>query len=304
MIVLTLTDCPPSLRGDLTKWLLEINSGVYVGRVSARVRDQLWTRVQKEALKGRATMAYSSGTGEQRLEFRTHNSQWEPIDFDGIKLMLRPSSERLASRQSNSTVLLKPGFSKASKMRTAKRMSQKTGQIQEQSQYVVIDLETTGLSVENDEIIEFGAVRVLGQQVVGTFQALVTISGELPRQVSDLTGLSNAELKEKGRDLRTVLSEFLDFVGDSLVVAHHGDFDYACLRAACQRYHLPLFANRLVDTLSMSKRYVDTVPNYRLETMVQHFSIPVARLHRGVDDCLATMQLYEKLNEIKQNGVQ
>ena len=87
MIVITLTDCPLGLRGDLTKWLQEINTGVYVGQVSARVREQLWTRIIENAKNGRATMVFNA-QNEQRLDFCVHNTIWEPIDFDGLKLML------------------------------------------------------------------------------------------------------------------------------------------------------------------------------------------------------------------------
>ena len=93
MVVLTVIDCPVGLRGDLTKWLLEISTGVFVGRVSARVRDNLWERVKEFSKDGRATMVYST-YNEQRFDFRLHNSQWEPIDFDGLKLILRPSPSR------------------------------------------------------------------------------------------------------------------------------------------------------------------------------------------------------------------
>jgi len=116
MVVLTLTDCPASLRGDLTKWLLEISPGVFVGRVSARVRDKLWERVRKAVKGGRATMVFSVNN-EQRLDFRCHRSQWEPIDFDGVKLMMRPSPARVKNLGG-----LRQGYSKASKMRTARRM--------------------------------------------------------------------------------------------------------------------------------------------------------------------------------------
>lgn len=58
MIVLSLSNCPPKLRGDLSKWLVEINAGVYVGRVSARVRDELWQRVCENLRDGRATMVF------------------------------------------------------------------------------------------------------------------------------------------------------------------------------------------------------------------------------------------------------
>ena len=89
MIVLTLTDCPPRLRGDLSKWLCEINTGVYVGTVSARVREALWNRVCDNLKNGRATLVYTAG-GEQGMTFRVHNSAWTPVDFDGITLMRRP----------------------------------------------------------------------------------------------------------------------------------------------------------------------------------------------------------------------
>ena len=93
MIVICVSDAPPSLRGDLSKWLIEINVGVYVGRVSARVREELWKRVVKSVKAGRATMVYRA-QNEQGMEFRVHNSEWQPIDFDGLKLMLHPSQRR------------------------------------------------------------------------------------------------------------------------------------------------------------------------------------------------------------------
>ena len=82
MIVIILNNCPPALRGDLTKWLQEVNTGVYVGQVSARVRDELWARVQGNVKSGRATMVFNTNN-EQGMDFRVHNTSWEPIDFDG-----------------------------------------------------------------------------------------------------------------------------------------------------------------------------------------------------------------------------
>ena len=84
MIVVSLTNCPPRLRGDLTKWLIELNAGVYVGNVSARVRDELWQRICEHVKDGRATMVFSAHN-EQGLDFRVHNTTWIPKDFDGIR---------------------------------------------------------------------------------------------------------------------------------------------------------------------------------------------------------------------------
>ena len=73
MIVLTIANCPPKLRGDLSKWLLEINTGVYVGRVSARVREALWQRVCENIRDGQATMVFTANN-EQHMDFYVHNT--------------------------------------------------------------------------------------------------------------------------------------------------------------------------------------------------------------------------------------
>lgn len=80
MIVVTVTDCPPRLRGDLSKWLLEINTSVYVGQLNPRVREELWKRICKHLPRGRATMVYSANN-EQRMSFHVHNTTWQPADF-------------------------------------------------------------------------------------------------------------------------------------------------------------------------------------------------------------------------------
>lgn len=89
MIVLVLTACPEGLRGHLTRWLMEVSAGVFVGRPSARIRDQLWERVIELSGRGRAVMAYTART-EQGFEVRTHGHHWQPVDIEGLTLMLRP----------------------------------------------------------------------------------------------------------------------------------------------------------------------------------------------------------------------
>jgi CRISPR-associated protein Cas2 len=102
------------LRGDLTRWMFEVSTNVFVGRVNSRVRDELWERVKKECKNGRATMVYGTNN-EQRFDFRVHNCEWEPVEFDGLKLMLRPDPRFCAENN------LARGYSKASKYRMARR---------------------------------------------------------------------------------------------------------------------------------------------------------------------------------------
>ncbi|TNC22060.1 MULTISPECIES: type I-E CRISPR-associated endoribonuclease Cas2e [Amycolatopsis] len=88
MIVIVLTAVPPGLRGHLTRWLLEISPGVFVGHLPTRVRELTWERVIEFVDDGRALMVYTVN-GEQRLAFEVHGHDWTPVDYDGITLIRR-----------------------------------------------------------------------------------------------------------------------------------------------------------------------------------------------------------------------
>lgn len=89
VIVLNVTAVPVGLRGDLTKWLMEIAPGVFVGNPSARIRELIWERTIELCKDGRAIMVCSADN-EQGMTFRTHRHSWVPTDFDGLSLMVRP----------------------------------------------------------------------------------------------------------------------------------------------------------------------------------------------------------------------
>lgn len=89
MTVIVIAACPVGLRGHLTRWLLEISPGVFIGKPTKRVRDLMWVRVVEMVKTGRAIMVHTANN-EQGLEFRVHDHDWIPTDFEGINLMLRP----------------------------------------------------------------------------------------------------------------------------------------------------------------------------------------------------------------------
>jgi CRISPR-associated protein Cas2 len=115
--VIILTNCPPGLRGFLTRWLLEISAGVFIGTPSARVRDVLWDEVQKYADQGRALLAYSTNN-EQGYTFRTFDHAWHPVDHEGLTLIRRPSPAAAAGPTAPAAAKGRAtGWSKASKRR-------------------------------------------------------------------------------------------------------------------------------------------------------------------------------------------
>jgi len=299
MIVVTLTDCPPALRGYLTKWLQEINTGVYVGRTSSRVRDELWKKVVENTGPGRATMVFNTNN-EQGMDFRVHNTNWEPIDFDGLKLILRPSPARLAGK--TKPAFLKKGFSNASKYHIARKMREKSRpqnneNINKPGVYVVVDIETTGLSASEHEIIEIAALRVEDNNISDAFQSLVKPGSPVPAHIEKLTGLSTESLAN-GRSLREVMPEFISFINNSAIVCHNAEFDFAFLNAACERCGLPLFLNKQIDTMKIARKKITRIKNYKLASLLDYFDIKREQSHRGMEECIATQQLYVKLMEI------
>ncbi|TQN31182.1 CRISPR-associated protein Cas2 [Haloactinospora alba] len=108
MTVIVLTHCPEGLRGFLTRWLLEISPGVFIGGPSARIREALWSEVCCYAGQGRALLAHSADN-EQGYAFETFEHKWEPIDHEGVTLIHRPHQRSKADRRK--------GWSKTAKRR-------------------------------------------------------------------------------------------------------------------------------------------------------------------------------------------
>ena len=289
MIVVSLSNCPPKLRGDITKWLVEINTGVYVGQVSARVRDELWKRITENVREGRATLVYSTNN-EQGFDFYVHNTSWIPVDYDGIKLMLRP--EEATVEESRPVHLSR--MAQMQKVRNIRAATQRKAATQG---YYVIDVETTGLRADQCELIEIAALHIQNRKVVGTFSELVKSEKVIPPEIAKLTGISNEMLAKDGLPLEDVLNRFLEFVSDANVVFHNAAFDLAFINAACRKCGRPEFRNRYMDTLQMAKRKLSDLADYKLTTLAAHFGVAETDAHRALGDCRMTYNVFEALRE-------
>ena len=298
MIVITLTDCPISLRGDLSKWLLEINTGIFVGKVSARVRDQLWKRVKDSVKNGRATMVYNTNN-EQHMDFRLHNSINQVVDFDGLKLVLKPSASRTKRLE-----VKRRGFSKASQ----RRMGQKRKNIvndkefahkkrlEYPSNYVVLDLETSGLREKVDEIIEIGMLKVCNGIVTDVFQALVKNKRQLSRPIEKLTGITQEMINQSGRQFREMIDEIKLFIGTQCIVGHNIDFDIKFLNVALEKNGENKIDNILYDTMRIYTGEIGASSTRKsLVDVAKALNVEEKPCHRAIKDCRVVMSVYEAL---------
>lgn len=291
MIVVSLTDCPPRVRGDLSKWLMEINAGVYVGNVSARVRDELWERICEHIKEGRATMVFSA-KNEQGMSFRVHNTTWESVDFDGIRLMRRPMARQTQTIADSRSL---EGASKAAQNQKTRKMQAIRSKFP--TSYVVIDLETSGLSVAEDQIIEVAAIRVIEGKVEAEFEQLVHFEGALPANIVQLTGITDRMLREQGAERKHTVQSLIAFMGDLPIVSHNAAFDVNFLRMACRQDGIAMPRGRIIDTMDLSRRSMKHLPDYKLATIARAFDIEPIRNHRALADCRILQKVYEKLNE-------
>lgn len=288
MTVITMTNCPPKLRGDLTKWLFEINTGVYVGNISARVRDGLWDRICENIGSGQATMVYSSAN-EQHLEFKTHNSSWKVRDLDGIKLMMQPNKAGSDGKE------LPKGFSNASKYLMASRRRRKTSETE--SRWVFIDIETTGLDVKNDRIIEIAALEADKTQVYLKWSRLINIGRSPPPQITELTGITD-EMLCGGTEAADTFKQFSQIIKDKTLVSFNRKFDISFLENEYRRNNLEFSSGRVIDALYLARKRIVGLENFKLVSIADYFNIPHENDHRALSDCETLYKVFLKLNEI------
>lgn len=289
MIVISMTNCPPKLRGDLSKWLCEINTGVYVGQVSARVREALWDRICDNIGDGQATMVYNFAN-EQRFEFRTHNTAWTVRDFDGIKLMMRPNQPEEALTE------LTVGFSKASKRRMASRL--RNARVSIEGEWAFLDIETTGLNPESDAIIEMAVLVADAREMKSTWSTLIKTEVPIPTAITELTGINGEMVREGDMEIGCALEKLTEMIKGRKVVCYNKKFDISFLENAFKRNGITCPISKVGDVLSLARKRVKSLQNYKLESLAEYFEILCEKKHRALADCETLYNVFLKLNEI------
>jgi DNA polymerase III epsilon subunit family exonuclease len=174
----------------------------------------------------------------------------------------------------------------------------------EELDFVVVDIEATGAKMPPNRIIELGAYRIRGGKIVDSFVTLVNPEIPIPRFVIALTGITNEMVKQA--DLfADVAPRWLEFVEDAVLIAHNAPFDTNFLNHEIARvYPGHRMINPNLCTVTLSRQAVPGLANYRLETVADHFSIPIFDRHRAGSDALATAEVFlHLLDRLNEHGI-
>ncbi len=159
--------------------------------------------------------------------------------------------------------------------------------------FVVLDLETTGLDPARDEIIEIAAIRYRkGTTTHDTFQALVKPRKSVPKEITDLTGITQVMLDNEGEPLSQVVSEFSDFIGSLRLVTFNAEFDMAFLEAAYKNHGIPKPINPVSCALKMARRAWPRRKSFRLNDLANDGEFAEGKAHRALEDARRALIVY------------
>lgn len=172
----------------------------------------------------------------------------------------------------------------------AKRGTQKTKYTPD---YVVFDLETTGISRVYDEVVEISAVKVRGGKVVDEFSTLVNPGRHIPSGASQVNGITDQMVAYAPRFVK-VLQEFLDFTEGYPLVGHNiASFDMKFICRDAEKYYGSVPVNDYVDTLPLARKHLPNLSHHKLTDLASYYGLTTDGAHRALNDCRMNQQVYE-----------
>ena len=164
-----------------------------------------------------------------------------------------------------------------------------------EDEFVVFDIETTGLSPINCKITEIGAVKVKCGEVLEVYNTFVNPEIPIPPEIVELTSITD-EMVADARKIDEVLPEFLSFVGDRLLIAHNASFDISFIRAAAKALEIP-FENASLDTVGLSRFLNKDLKSHKLDVLAKHYQLGDFNHHRACDDAEVLARIFFKMAE-------
>lgn len=159
--------------------------------------------------------------------------------------------------------------------------------------YIVVDLETTGLNPKLDKIIEIGAVKVKNGQIESVYETFVNPGKTIPSRIIEITGI-NDEMVEDAPYIEDVIWKFTEYTEDLILIGHNLIFDYSFLKSNAVNNKLS-FERKGIDTLKIARTHLSDLESRRLDYLCKYFGIVDENHHRAVNDARVTKELYEIL---------
>lgn len=166
-------------------------------------------------------------------------------------------------------------------------------------EYIVLDLEMTGLSAKTDQIIEIGAIKIRDGQQVDTYHCVVDARCSVPERITQLTGITD-EMVRNGVERDAAISGLLDFMEGFVLVGQNLNFDYGFLKQWAVNHKRPLEA-KACDTLKIARDLLPAEQSKKLTSLCEFFGIERQREHRALDDAIETQKVFEALVVLAQS---
>ncbi len=163
-------------------------------------------------------------------------------------------------------------------------------------EFVVFDIETTGLSPATCKIIEIGAVTIKGFEIISRFGKFVNPGVPIPQEITQLTSITDDDVRDAD-PIEKVLPEFLEYVGDRLLIAHNASFDTGFIRAAAKQLGLK-YENAHLDTLALSRFLNPDLKKHKLDVLAKYYELEDFHHHRAVDDAEILAHIFFKMRQL------
>ncbi|NLL69611.1 MAG: PolC-type DNA polymerase III [Epulopiscium sp.] len=162
--------------------------------------------------------------------------------------------------------------------------------------YIVFDIETTGFYPGKDRITEIGAMKIQNGEIIDSFSTFVNPGIPIPLNIQELTGITDDTVKD-APPISVVLPQFLEFVGDGVLVAHNASFDVNFIRYFAKQQSLQI-SSTVLDTLALTRGLFPQLKRHKLNIVAEHLGISLENHHRAVDDAQATAEIFLKCIQI------
>lgn len=170
------------------------------------------------------------------------------------------------------------------------------------TEYCILDIETTGLSFRTEKITELGAVKYKNGEIVEEFECFVNPQKPIPEEVVNITHITDEMVKD-AETIEEILPKFLNFIGDSVIVAHNADFDVGFIKYNAEQLGYKL-ENTYIDTLRLAKDLLPDYKKYKLGIIAENLGIKVDVAHRALDDVITLVKVFNiMIDMLKQKGV-